>query len=202
MFCGNCGKPLADDAHFCGNCGAPVAAPDPVPAPPPCPLIRLYFSTSGISMFNYKFSIKDAYGNDRYLASTVTQGFGYAAKLYAPNQAEIFTVQQQKKMTMAAMNFDMVASGQLLTEIRQIVHMTKYSFELPQLGITIDGDFIGHRYHFSRGGQPVATLSRKIMAWGDSYELEFADGNLEHYLLAATLAVELVTIHNRQRRRR
>ncbi len=202
MFCGVCGKPIPDGARFCGSCGTPVAAVDTPPAPAPSPVIRLYLATSGLTMFNYKFSIKDAYGNDRYQAATVTQGFGYAAKLYTPNQMELFTVQQQKKMTMAAMNFDMVAGGQLLTEIRQIVRMTKYSFELPQLGMTVDGDFIGHRYQFFRGGQVVASLTRKMMSWGDSYEIEFADSNLEHYLLAATLAIELVTIHNRQRRRR
>ena len=202
MFCAVCGKQIPEGARFCGGCGTPVAANNTPPAPAPAPVTRLYLATSGLTMFNYKFTIKDEYGNDRYLAATVTQGFGYAAKLYAPNQMELFTVQQQKKMTMALMHFDMVVGGQLTTAIRLIVHMTKYSFELPQMGITVDGDFIGHRYQFFRGGQIVASVSRKMMSWGDSYEIEFADSSLEHYLLAATLAIALVTIHNRQRRRR
>ena len=37
MFCGQCGKPVDDDAKFCGNCGAPVTPLTPPAAAPGTP---------------------------------------------------------------------------------------------------------------------------------------------------------------------
>lgn len=213
MFCTNCGNQVADNARFCSACGKPLGAPQasaPVQSAPAQPVPqaqsavrRLYFSPNGVSFVNYKFIIKDAAGNDCYTAATETVSMTrYAAKLRDMGGREICMVEQQKKMTMMAMNFDMKVGGQLVTEILQIVHMTKYAFELPQLGISVDGDFIGHTYRFLRSGQLIGEVKRSMMSWGDAYEISFADPNLEHPLLAAVLAIEMVTINSRNRRRR
>ena len=208
MFCTNCGNQVADNARFCSACGKPIAAAQPPAQAPVRPPVqagahRLYFSVNGLSFVNYKFIVRDEAGNERYTAATQTVSMTrYAAKLCDLTGREIFMVEQQKKMTMMAMNFDMKVAGQVVTEILQIVKMSKYAFELPQLGISIDGDFIGHTYRFLRGGQLIGEVKRSMMSWGDAYEISFADPNLEHPLLAAVLAIELVTIAQRNRRRR
>ena len=207
MFCTKCGNQVADTARFCSACGNPLTAAPQAPAQPaPQPqnaIRRLYFSTNGVSFVNYKFIVRDAAGNELYKASTETISMTrYAAKLCDMADRELLWVEQQKKMTMMAMNFDMKVNGQVISEILQIVKMSKYAFELPQLGISIDGDFIGHTYRFLRGGQLIGEVKRSMMSWGDAYEISFADPNLEQPLLAAVLAVELVTIAQRNRRRR
>lgn len=221
MFCTKCGNKVEDTARFCSACGNPLMAAPPMPpqqppmqqppvqsapaqpAPQPDGIRRLYFSVNGVSFVNYKFIVRDAAGNDIYNAATETVSMvRYAAKLCDLANREIFMVEQQSKMTMMAMNFDMKVNGQVVSEILQIVKMTKYAFELPQLGISIDGDFIGHTYRFLRGGQLIGEVKRSMMSWGDAYEISFADPNLEHPLLAAVLAIELVTIAQRNNRRR
>ena len=215
MFCTKCGNPVADTARFCSACGNPLTpAPQPpvrqapvqqapVQQPRTDGIRRLYFSVDGVSFVNYKFAVRDAAGNQLYSAATETVSMvRYAAKLYDMAKRELFMVEQQSKMTMMAMNFDMKVNGQVVSEILQIVKMTKYAFELPQLGISIDGDFIGHTYRFLRGGQCIGEVKRSMMSWGDAYEISFADPNLEQPLLAAVLAIELVTIAQRNNRRR
>lgn len=197
-------RPASQQQPSCPAFQQPQSRPAPQPAPQSQGgARRLYFSTNGVSFVNYKFIVRDASGNELYTAATETVSMTrYAAKLYDRNRREVLTVEQQKKMTMMAMNFDMLVNGRVVTEILQIVKMSKYAFELPQMGISVDGDFIGHTYRFLYGGQLIGEVKRSMMSWGDAYEISFSDPNLEQPLLAAVLAVELVTIAQRSHRRR
>jgi len=183
----------------------PAAVPvqQAAPAAGEQPTIVRSFATHGLTAFNYKFSVKNELGQDLYQAATVTESMTrYTAKLYTLQGHEIFTVKQQSKLTFAAMNFDMLINGRVFTPINQIVHMTSYEFEMPNIGISITGDFLAHNYRFTYNGALVGRLTRKMLAWGDSYVLEFINPQLERPLLAAIMAIELVTIASRNKRRR
>ncbi len=212
MFCSNCGNQIADNARFCGVCGAPATSAQPdtqvqqsAPVQQAAPqLRRLYLNTNGLSVLNYKFEIRDEAGALRYTAATVTESmFTYTARLYYPDQSEALTVRQQKKMTFSAMNFDVVApNGALITPVMQKNKLSKYVYELSNVGIIADGDFFSHNFSFYHGNQLIARVSQKWMSWGDCYELEFADPSLEQLLLGSVLVFELVLIAQRAHRRR
>lgn len=195
MFCTKCGNQVPDGSRFCTKCGNQLAAPG---------LVRLYMDAKGLTMMNYKFEIKDHLGNLRYRAATVTESMvRYNARLYYPNDTEAMAIHQQKKMTMVAMNFDIVTpDGALVTQAMQEVKMTSFSYHLPQLGIRMDGDFFALNFAFYRNNQPIGKVTKKLMAWGDCYELEFNDPSLEQVLLSAVMVVQMVIAANRNRRRR
>ena len=202
MFCTNCGNQMADGTRFCPQCGTQTGAA--AAAAPAAPAVyRLYMDAKGLTMLNYKFEVRDAAGNLRYRAATVTESmFTYNARIYYPNDAEALAIHQQKKMTMMAMNFDLVApNGGLVTQAMQNVKLTKYSYTLPQLGITVDGDFLSLNFVFYRNGQPIGAVRKKVMAWGDSYEVEYTDASLEKVFLGMVMVVQLVIAANRNRRR-
>lgn len=209
MFCNKCGKELNNDARFCCFCGAPqgIQSVPQQPQPPQCAPgpCYLYMDAKGLTLLNYKFDIKDAAGNLRYRAATVTEGmFTYNARVYYPNDAEAMIIHQQKKLTMAAMNFDIFApNGALVTEVLQKIHFATSEFRLPQLDLVVKGDFLSLNFSFLRGNQVVAAVRKKFLAWGDSYELEYYDPNLEQVLLATIMVIQMVIAasHNRRRRR-
>lgn len=165
---------------------------------------RIYLSANGVSAFNYMFEIRDEIGNVRYVAKTVTEKmFGYTLHVWYPNGAAAFVVQTKKKLTMASLQFEMLLpDGRHITDILQKNMFTKYVYELPQYNMVADGDFISHRFAVSQGGRQVGFIDRKMMAWGDSFEIQFEDPSMEQLILATTLAVELATIHQRHNRRR
>ena len=209
MFCSKCGTPLADGAKFCTGCGTPVAAPAaPAPAPAPAPAVnglrRLYFDAKGLSLFNYKFEIKDEAGQVCYKAATISESMlTYNAMLYDAYDRELIKVSQQKKMTMVAMNFDFLTpQGALITDAMQQVKMTTYDYTLGAYGIKLSGNFLKMEFDFTQNGVPIAKVSKKFLAWGDCYEIEFADPNLEQILLASVLMIQLVVAAQRSRRRR
>lgn len=217
MYCSNCGNYLEDDSRFCNVCGAPQqtdAAPQPqqIPRPQQVPqpqpqqapgAYHLYMDPQGLTLMNYKFDITDAAGYLRYRAATVTESlFTCNARIYYPNDAEAVIIRQQTKMTLASMNFDLLApNGALITEMIQHVHMTTSEFQLPQLGLAVTGDFLSHEFTFWQAGQAIASVRKKIFSWGDRYELEYFDPSLEQILLAAIMAIQMVIALSRSRAR-
>ncbi len=197
MVCSKCGNNLVEGAKFCTSCGAPVsnaAAQGP---------IRLYFDAKGLSLFNYKFEIKDQSGAVRYKAQTLSESMvRYNAMLYDAYDRELIKVSQQKKMTFVAMNFDFLTpQGALITDAMQKANMFNYEYYLGAFGILISGNFLDMTFDFSRNGQLVARVSKKFLSWGDCYEVEFADPSLEQILLASVLMIQRVCAASRNRRR-
>lgn len=164
---------------------------------------KLYFDAKGLSLFNYKFEIRDEAGNLCYKAATVTESMiRYNAKLYDAYDNEIIKVSQQSKMTLASMNFDLLNSaGQVVCEAIQKVKFVTFTYDLKPLDINIAGNFVKMTFDFTRNGHPVAHVRKKIMAWGDCYELEIFDPSLEVIFLASVLMIQLVIAAQRNRRR-
>jgi len=184
----------------------PVSAPTPVQQAAPQAMAgprRLYFDAKGLTMFNYKFEIKDQRGIVCYHAATLSESMvTYNAMLYDAYGNDLIKVSQQKKMTLAAMNFDFLTpQGGLLTHAMQQTKMFNYEYILDGFGITITGNFLKMTFDFVRNGVPIAKVSKKVVAWGDCYEVEFSDPNLEQVLLASVLMIQLVCAANRRRRR-
>ena len=202
-----CGNPLDDRSKFCGKCGTPVnsASQSNVSQQSTANVpYYLYMDAKGLTALNYKFDIKSADGVVRYRAATVTESLmTYNARIYYPNDAEALIIRQQKKMTLAAMNFDIFSpNGTLVTEVLQKVHFTKSEFQLPNLGLVVTGNFLSINFTFARGNQTVAAVRKKVLSWGDCYELEIFDPQLEQVLLAAIMVIQMVIAASRQRRRR
>lgn len=214
MFCFKCGSQIADDALFCSMCGTrqePLQAqPVPQPQPAPQPAAQavpnkcyLYMDAKGLTLFNYKFDIRNGAGDVCFRAATVTESaFTYNARVYYPNDAEALVIHQQKKMTMGSMNFDIFApNGTLVTEVLQKLHFATSEFQLPQFGLVVTGDFFAINFTFKRGEEVVATVRKKIMSWGDSYEIEFADPAMDQILIATIMVIQMVIAAARRRRR-
>ena len=201
MFCQKCGSNVSESDKFCAKCGAPQGAP----AQPQETLApkHLYMDAKGITLFNYKFDIKDSQGNVRYRAATVTESMlTYNARVYNPDESEAMIIHQQKKLTFASMNFDIFApDGTLVTEVLQKVHFATSEFQLPRLGLVVTGDFFSINFSFKRGNEVVASVRKKVLSWGDCYELEYCDPELEKVLLATIMVIQIVIAASRRRRR-
>jgi len=207
MFCGSCGSQIPDKAKFCPKCGTPIAVSAEIlaevntSADVSIPM-KLYMP-SKLSFIDYKFDVKDEIGNLRYTASSGAQGMtGYRMTLRDLNGQEIVLVKQKSEVTFTAVNFEAFINGQFVTDCMQKATFTRYYYVLPQLNLKVIGDFIGHKYQVvNEHDQKIATINKRLMSFGDSYEIDIADSRNELLILAAVFAVEMMVMTLRRRRR-
>jgi uncharacterized protein YxjI len=57
--------------------------------------------------------------------------------------------------------------------------------------LTAEGDFWEHEYTFTRGGQPVARVSKEFFAWTDTYGIDVAEGEDDVLILASAVVIDL-----------
>ena len=66
----------------------------------------------------------------------------------------------------------------------------KFSVDVPGLAdLEVSGNFLQHEYTFTRSGQPVAEVSKKWLAWSDTYDVEIVDGEDDLLILATTVVI-------------
>lgn len=165
--------------------------------------IKLYMPSKA-SFVNYRFQVKDEQGNIKYTVCSGAQGFnGYKVTMLDLNQREVILVKQKSQATFTAVNFEGYINGQFVTDMMHKATFARYYYEMPQLGLKAVGDFIGCRYTVvDQADNVVARISKKVMAWGDDYEIDIADSRNELLILAITFAVQMMIVTIRHRRRR
>ena len=69
----------------------------------------------------------------------------------------------------------------------------KFTLDVPGPNdYTIDGSFWSHEFTFVREGRVVATVSKKLWAWTDSYGVSIADGIDEIPILCTCIVIDQV----------
>ncbi|WP_153557641.1 LURP-one-related/scramblase family protein [Roseimaritima sediminicola] len=53
------------------------------------------------------------------------------------------------------------------------------------------GDYFDHEYQFTRDGRPVASVSKKLFSFTDSYGVEIAEGEDDVLILACVIVIDL-----------
>lgn len=197
MFCIHCGVKLTDTEKFCSKCGNPVNKKDSEPVP-----LKLYMPGK-LSFIDYKFDVKDADGDLRYTAVSGAQGLtGYRMTLRNLSGQELVLVKQKNGVTFSAVNFEAYIGGEYVTDCMQKASFTRYYYILPQLNLKVVGDFIGHKYEVvNEQGAKLAVITKRIMSFGDSYQIDISDSRNELMILAAVFAVEMMVMTLRRRRR-
>ncbi|HKC81868.1 MAG TPA: LURP-one-related family protein [Gemmatimonadaceae bacterium] len=63
-----------------------------------------------------------------------------------------------------------------------------------------EGDFLDHEYTIARGGNVVATVSKRWFSWTDTYGIEVAEGEDDVLVLATAVVVDMVCHDDSKRR--
>jgi len=84
----------------------------------------------------------------------------------------------------------------------------KFSFLRPKVNIesdlgnmTIDGDYFGHNFTLMENDSEVASVTKKWISWGDSYEISIFDESKTHFLLSIVILIDSIFHENSSRNR-
>jgi uncharacterized protein YxjI len=89
--------------------------------------------------------------------------------------------------------------GEVATIKRIFGFRPKFDLTIMDKVYEVDGSFFGHSFTISHMGDVKATISKKIISWGDTYEIEVLEEESVELFLFVVIVLDQV-IHERKRR--
>ena len=151
--------------------------------------MKLYIKQKVFS-WKDKFFVKDMHGDDKYYVESDFFSFGKKLHVYDMHQREVAYIEQ--KITFMLGEYHVYQDGRETAVIRQKFSWFHPKYEIDGPGWEVSGSAWMHDYEITHHGQPVVTISKEWMTWGDSYELTIADPQDEILALAAVLVIDCV----------
>lgn len=91
--------------------------------------------------------------------------------------------------------YEIYRGGQLAATVKKELFTffhCKFSVDVPGPDdLTAEGDFSDHEYTFTRGGLPVAHVSKQWFQWSDTYGVDVNDGEDVLLILASTVVIDM-----------
>lgn len=155
--------------------------------------MKLYISQH-IFSWNDRFTVQDAWGNDRYYVEGELFSWGKKLHVYDLTEREVAYIEQ--KVWRFLPEYHVYVNDVCVAEIvKEFTFFTpRYSIE--GLGWEIRGDFLLHDYHIYSGQAEIVSIHKAWMTWGDCYELDIADPADELEALSVVLTIDCVMASN------
>lgn len=152
--------------------------------------MKLYIKQKVFS-FKDKFTVKDEYGQDKYMVEGEIFSLGKKLHIYDMAGNEVAFI-QQKVLSFLPRYFVYVGDKQIAEIVRKFTLITP-KYEVLGLNWQVAGDFMAHDYEVTDNGRPVVLIHKEWMTWGDCYELDIAPYADEIVALATVLAIDCAT---------
>lgn len=137
------------------------------------------------------FDSYDIYNEDGEAVYTVEGKLAWGHKLAVMDQSgsEIGLVQQALFTLMP--RFVISIDGREVGEVRKEFTLLRPAYQLDCLGWQVDGDFLGWDYTITApDGSLVATISKELFRWTDTYVLDIVNPLDSLYVLMVALAID------------
>lgn len=149
--------------------------------------MKLYMKQKVFS-FGDKFTIKDENQVDRYSAEGEVFSMGKKLHLYSGEGNEVAFIKQ--KIWNFLPKFEVYTNGVLVMEVVKEFAFFSHKYTLRGGNWTVEGDMFGHDYTIFSAGLPIVRITKVWFSWGDSYEIDIADGVPEVLALTVVLAID------------
>ncbi len=151
--------------------------------------MKLYIKQKVFS-WGDKFTVRDESGEDRYYVEQELLTWGKTLHICRMTGEVAATLKRQVWTWMP--KFQVFCGERMVAEIRKEFSFFTPRYVVEGLGWEIEGEIWAHDYRINEYGRPIASISKKWMTWGDSYELNILDPAMEIVALAVVLAIDCV----------
>ena len=112
--------------------------------------------------------------------------------------------QVQRKLIAMRPTYEISIAGRHAAEVRKRLFTPfgdRFTIDVPGPDdLEMEGNLLDHEFTIRRGGQPVATVSKRWFSMRDTYAVDVAAGQDDLLLLASVLALDLAEDQERQQR--
>ncbi|MBR0599968.1 LURP-one-related/scramblase family protein [Sinanaerobacter chloroacetimidivorans] len=151
--------------------------------------MKLYIKQKVFSWAD-KFFIKDEFGNDKYYVEGEIFSWGHKLHLYDEKKEEVAFIKQ--KVMSWLPKFEVYIDDALAVEVVKEFTFFKPRYSLRGTDWSVEGDFWDHNYMITNQYGQIASITKAWFSWGDSYELEIAEGVNEILAVATVMAIDCV----------
>lgn len=137
-----------------------------------------------------KFHIFDEMQNERFYAESEVFTIGKKLHLYNTNGDELCFINQ--KVLSFLPRYFINRNGESVAEVVKKFTFFKPKYEINGLGWTVHGDFFSHEYVIESDAGIIATISKKWLSWGDTYEIDINNSNDEIMAVAVVLIIDAI----------
>ncbi|WP_294754320.1 LURP-one-related family protein [uncultured Ruminococcus sp.] len=151
--------------------------------------MKFYFKQK-VFTFRQRSEIFDEQGNVAFTAVGEIISLGRKMHIYDNMKNEVAFIQQ--RLLRLLPRFSVYIGGQYTADIVKEFTLLKPRYYIEGIDWQINGDFFEHDYSISCGGQYIASIHKRWMSWGDSYEIDIAYDRDIVMALAVIIAIDCV----------
>ncbi len=150
--------------------------------------MRQLFIKQKVFSLSGKFSVKDAEENEVY--------FVEGSFMQIPKTFLIMDVARQEVAMITKKTFSFLPTffvemnGQKTVMIKKEFSFFKARYSIDAAGIEVQGNWWDMDFDVYRNGELIGAVSKKWFTWGDSYQLEILDDEMEPLLVALVVAID------------
>ncbi len=90
--------------------------------------------------------------------------------------------------------------GEQLAEIKKKIGIRpKFIIKVQEDDLSVEGSLFGHSFGVVKDGNEVASISKKVMSFGDNYEIEILDERNKELYLFLVIIIDQVLHENKKR---
>ncbi len=151
--------------------------------------MKLYIKQKVFS-FKDKFNIYDESGESRYYVEGEVFSLGKKLHVFDNNGNEIAFIKQKVPSLLMKFFIERKDSTMNVNALVEKQFSLKPSYRINEFGWNVTGDFFAHNYVIEGPNGTVATITKKWMSWGDSYEIDIASGQDNVNVLCVVLVID------------
>ena len=137
-----------------------------------------------------KFDVCDRNGQMKYYVEGEVFSWGKKLHVYDKYNREVAFIKQALFTWMPC--YKVFVNGSEIAQIRKEFSFLRPRYRVDGLNWDVEGSFWERYYTVTQHGRPVVSIEKKLLTWGDTYELTIADDADEIVALAVVLTIDCV----------
>jgi len=152
-----------------------------------------FYIKQKVFSFKDKFNITDEQQNLKYQVKGKFMSLHNKLDLLDENGEVLFS--SKKKLLRLLPKYFIFDRGEqeVATIVRKFSLRPKFDLSILSKEQTVDGSLFAHSFNILDNDGVVASISKKIISWGDTYEIEiFEEENIELYLFVVIILDQVI----------
>lgn len=139
-----------------------------------------------------KFTVKDEAGNDLYQVQGKVFSMRNTISFMNMDGSTILVAEKKLWSLVATYYIASPHDEHLAIVKRKFSFRPNFSVSVGNDELAVDGSIFGHQFVIKRDGKEIVRISKKLISWGDAYEIDIDENQNKELLLFVVIVIDQV----------